>query len=302
MESSAIVPTSQELAASVPTFGNVLRSIGFSVADSQSNLDQGVLETVKQMSATQIDVITDVILELSDDGEPKPDQPPPLTQKLSLLNFFTPTVHQWQHVALSMDLTVGSFDYQHGMVFNQNIRQTDQVTFPTSWGFLGWFKTDVTADVTRTRSTDISSQFHQDTDWAEGQVRVDALLARRRTTKFPIPAEVSIGPQIFFSQGSITETKDAKSQAVTKRTTTVTVTVYKRTGEANGNIPLDPDAGGLLVSPVTSGKFTGNVTNADGQIQLTVSRDLTDLPTIAPVDGKLTITLGQMTKSTKVRI
>ena len=294
---------SQALASSVPSFGNVLQSIGFSIADSQSNLDQGVVATAKQMNDTKIDVITEVILDLDDDGNPAEDQPDPVRQSVSLLNFFPPMVHEWKHVALSMDLTVSALHYQHGLVFNQVIKKTDQVTYPMNWGFLGWFKTDLTTEVTRTTASDYASQFHQDVDWAEGQVRVDALLGPRETTAFPAPTEVAVGPQIYFNQGPVVEKFDKSSTSPVQRTTSFVVTVLKSSGDVNGNVYLEFNAGSLAASgqndSATGGEFKGNYTNTKGQVKVNVLRDLRGLASTTSVETTLKVTLGQLTRSAK---
>jgi hypothetical protein len=294
---------SQALAMSVPSFGNVLQSIGFSIADSQSNLDQGVIATAKQMSDSKIDVISEVILDLDDDGNPAEDQPDPVRQSVSLLNFFPPMVHEWKHVSISMDLTVSALHYQHGLVFNQVIKNKNQVTYPLNWGFLGWFKTDVIAEVTRTTATDYSSQFHQDVDWAEGQVRVDALLGTRETTTFPAPTEVAVGPQIYFNQGPAAEKFDKSSTSPVQRTTSFVVTVLKSSGDVNGNAYLEFSAGSVAASgqndSATGGEFKGNYTNTKGQVKVNLLRDLRGLASTAPVEATLTLTLGQLKRLVK---
>ncbi len=62
-----------------------------------------------------ITVVTDVVQELNDDGLPVPTATQLVTQNVSLINFVRPTAHQWSHVALRMDMTVGAVDNERGI-------------------------------------------------------------------------------------------------------------------------------------------------------------------------------------------
>ena len=101
-----------KLDAIAPTFGEILKSVGTGVAKAQRALDDSVRDTVKKLSDTKIDVITDVIQRIDDDtGLPlEPTDDDLIKQKLSVLNFITPSVQEWKYVALSMDMSVGGFD------------------------------------------------------------------------------------------------------------------------------------------------------------------------------------------------
>ena len=107
-----------QLSDLTPSFGNILSSIGLGVARSQAALDEGVIETVKKLSSTMITVVTEVVEQLDDDGLPNVAATRLVTNDLSVLNFVTPTVHQWQHVSLSMDMSVGAMDEQTGLSFS----------------------------------------------------------------------------------------------------------------------------------------------------------------------------------------
>ena len=195
---------SDDLGGLAPTFGNVLNSIGIGVATSQEALDQGLVEVATTLSETKIDLVTQVIQELDEDGLPIPpvDDSNLRKQNVSLINFVNPQAHQWQHVALSMDLSVGEMDNETGMKFNA--QQTNSSVSGTGllWGFIGWFQH---SNSSRERSVERSTD--QEAAWARGQVRMDALLTPRRTGKFPVPAEVSIGPQIAIGLGGVVENR-----------------------------------------------------------------------------------------------
>ena len=97
---------SGQIRAVAPTFGQVLSSVGTGIADSQTALDKGVIDTVNTLAGKKITVVTDVIQHLNDDGEPVPADTELISTDLSVLSFFMPTIHEWKRVAVSMDLSV----------------------------------------------------------------------------------------------------------------------------------------------------------------------------------------------------
>lgn len=271
-----------------PTFGNILSSVGLGVANSQAALDKGVVDTVKKLSDTKITVVTEVVEELDDDGLPDPEATQLITNELSVLNFVTPTVHEWKHVALSMDMSVGAMDNETGVTYNVNSTSTSSGSIGAFFGLVGvGYKTTSTTYGNMMANTDREAQ------WSEGVVQLDATLGPRRTGKFPVPASVSIGPQIFFSQGSVVETKVAN--VVTERSVDVLINVRKASGAANPGKAIELEAGGLLPSFSTTAPFTGSTTDADGQCKVTLRR------TITPGFGQtgkrsITVRLGQISK------
>jgi hypothetical protein len=271
-----------------PTFGNILSSVGLGVANSQSALDKGVIDTVKKLSNTKITVVTEVIEELDEDGLPDPDATQLITTELSVLNFVTPTVHEWKHVALSLDMSVGAMDNETGVTYNVSSTSTSSGSVGAFFGLIG-----VGYKTTSSSYADMMANTDREAQWSEGVVQLDATLGPRRTGKFPTPASVSIGPQIFFSQGSVVETKVAN--VVTERSVDVLINVRKASGAANPAKPLELEAAGLLPSFSTTAPFTGSTTNADGQCKLTLRRTIT--PGFGQT-GKRTITvrLGQISK------
>ncbi len=257
---------SGQLKAVAPTFGQVLGSIGTGVADSQTALDKGVVDTVKALADTDITVVTDVVQHLGDDGLPDVGLTELITQDLSVLNFFMPTIHEWKRVVVSMDLSVGAFDNEQGITFNAEQSGGGVGGVGLFWGFVG---------VGETTSFDNQQYFNQNTkqeaSWSSGQVRLDATLGPRTTGKLPVPDRVEIGPQITMAQGTTSETTTA---GVTKRSVDVLITVLTRAGAANPDLTLTVDSGTLLPSFSSTAPFTGSKTNSDGQVRLTLSRTI----------------------------
>lgn len=284
---------SQELLDLSPTFGDVLLSIGTGVADSQTQLDRGLVDSATQLSNTRIDVITDVIQKLDDDGLPSVDNTELIKNNVSLINFVNPTVHEWKSVALSMDLSVGAMDNESGMTFSAKQWKNNAHAVGLFWGFLGWFDMD-----SQDQTQDSIRHSRQEADWATGQVRMDALLGPRRTTKFPVPAQVTIGPSINFSQGSVQET--LSGDVVTARFIDILISVRKADGSVNPDVGLEADTDRFAFSWIDTAPFTGSRTNPQGQAKLRITRDIPN-PTFArPSRVKLSMRLGGVAKDLEV--
>jgi len=285
---------SDEMAQIAPTFGDVLMSIGMGVADSQAKLDASLVEAAKTLSKTNIEVVTDVIQSLDDDGLPTGGETTQLiSHNVSLINYITPTVHQWNRVALSMDLSVGEVDATSGMTFHQKQRTHTNSGYGLFWGYLGWFSDNVNES---SRSSSSSSE--READWAQGQVRLDAELGPRKTTKFPVPAEVVIGPQIYFSQGTVQQT--ISSGVVTARSVDLVIKVRKADGSVNPSVQIEIDTDRSRYSFATGGGFNGSTTNADGEVKVTLTRDIPNPRFLRPVREMVTAKLGQVEKKYEI--
>ncbi|WP_404347656.1 hypothetical protein LG324_10395 [Phycicoccus jejuensis] len=285
----AAADVSGQLRAVAPTFGDVLKSIGIGVADSQAALDQGVIDTVNELADTNITVVTDVIQHLDDDGLPVAADTELVSTDLSVLNFFMPTVHEWKRVALSMDLSCGAFNESDGLTFSAKQSGGGIGGAGLFWGFLG-----VNYEYGYENTQDVRTSHEQEASWSSGEVRLDAILGPRTTGKLPVPSQVAIGPQIVFSQGPVKET--AVAGAGVNRSVDVVVTVRKAGGDVNPSVPLRIEAGGLRTSFSTTAPFTGNSTNAEGQVLVTVTRNV---PNAGAAGARVTLVarLGAMSQS-----
>ncbi len=281
---------SGELGAVAPTFGDVLFSLGQGVAASQEALDRSLTETARQLSDTKITVVNEVVQTLDDDGLPDLGATELIENEVSLINYVAPTVHEWRRMALSMDLTVGELDNERGFTFNRRQRYIGARAYGLLWGFIGWFDTD-----DRTEERGVVSRFDYEADWSAGQVRMDALLGPRRSEPFPVPAEVAIGPQIFFSQGSVTET--LADGVPTERQVDLLIKVRKADGSVNPNVNLELESDLFTFSFYTEDGYTGSQTNAEGEVKVRVIRNLPSPRFTRPIRGQLTARLGQIKRS-----
>jgi hypothetical protein len=179
-----------ELARGGQAFGDVLKAIGHAVVVSQAALDDAAIESAKMLSQTKLKVTVAVRQELNDSGDIPDGVGPQLDERtLSLSNFILPTLHQWQHVAISMDLTVGEIDATSGLKV-----KTGGVSVGASVGAGGFSA----AGEFNYSSLNAESRFRS--DFSEGSVRFDALLGPREEFRFPEIADFAIGPQILVTQ------------------------------------------------------------------------------------------------------
>lgn len=261
----------RRLGEGAPVFGQVLESVGLAIAESQKALDEGVITGIKKLNDTKIKVVTQVVQELTEDGLPDASKTQLVTNELSVLNFFVPTFHEWKNVELAMDLTIGEFDAEQGVKFHAQQESTSVGGgFSKSWGFggAGWFGVS-RAETEQTVNVDNL----QDVSWSSGQVRVSALLGPRRTGKFPTPANVEIAPQIYVTQGGISEQKT--DDVVTSRAVDLMIEIRKRDGSTmQQGVPIVVESGGLLPDFGN----TGSVTDAKGRVKVKLTRSLAGAP------------------------
>lgn len=283
------------LEAIAPTFGNILASVGQGVATSQAALDKGVIDTVKALAETKITVVSEVVEELDDDGLPDVEKTRLVTQEVSVLNYVTPTVHEWKHVTLQMDMEVAALDSETGINVSVSQKNTGAANVGLFLGILGiGYYTD------SSQYQSMISNSHNESQWAQGRVQMDAVLGPRRTTKFPVPATVTIGPQIYISQGGVVEKKTGN--VVTERSIDVQITVRKASGDENPNVSLVLDAAGLLPSFKSDGGFTGSTTNAQGKCQVRLTRAIPNPFFSRAASRACTVQLGDIRKTFAITI
>ena len=292
---------SGEMAEIAPTFGDVLLSVGTGIAESQEALDAGLVESAKLLSDTTITVVTDVIQELDDDGLPDPESTQLISHDVSLINYINPTVHEWKHMALSMDLNVGALDLDKGVTFTRTQSSSSRVSGFGGLGILGLFGGVSASSRSSNSGYESETEYEHQSEFSQGSVRMDAMLAPRRTGKFPVPAEVTRGPQIFFSQGASAETVD-ESDVVTERRVDMVIRVLKQNGDSNPTVNLQVEADGLGFSFVDDETFNGSETNSDGEIKISIVRPIIN-PRYARSRGwRITARLGQVERKTQITL
>lgn len=289
---------SESLASAAPTFGSLLESVGMAVATSQSALDNALVTNVNALSNTNITVVTDVIIRLDDDGMPMTPNPARdlVKTEVSVLNYFMPTVHEWRRVAVSMDLTVGAFSSQDGMTFERKQYSGSVGGAGLFWGFLGWF------DMSTSEAEQSGHSLTQrETNFAQGEVRMDAHLAPRRSQGFKAPLNATKGPQLVISQVGSRDIKDSDDRIIA-RETDVIVHVLTAAGADNAGRSVTVESNGLQVSYADTGGYTGSTTNTQGRIKVTLRRGIAGPLFAASRRFPVTAALGQVRRTMNITL
>jgi hypothetical protein len=283
-----------ELARGGQAFGDVLKAIGHAVVVSQAALDDAAIESAKMLSQTKLKVTVAVRQELDDSGDIPDGVGPELDERtLSLSNFILPTLHQWQHVAVSMDLTVGEIDATSGLKV-----KTGGVSVGASVGAGGFSA----AGEFNYSSLNAESRFRS--DFSEGSVRFDALLGPREEFRFPEIADFAIGPQILVTQeASVVPKVPANPPTVLKeipasRKVTLTVKMQKQTGEALTGKQVD-----VRLPPEMRRRLTGTIPSGMKATSAPIVLDLNPDFASDPVQSfRVQLKYGDLTKFVDVAI
>jgi hypothetical protein len=281
-----------ELAAGGQAFGDVLKSIGHAVVVSQAALDDAAIETAKALSETKVEIALAIRQHLDEFGnisDAADDAPEVDTRTLSLSNFILPTLHQWEHVAVSMDMTVGEIDATSGIKV-----KSSGVSVGATYGASGFSA----AGEFGYSSTNAESRFKS--DFASGSVRFDALLAPREEFRYPEVADFAIGPRILVEQtpSAIAEVPASTNPVVSakpaSRKVSLKVDIKKSDGTVNAGksveVRLPADLRRRLVSPPST-------------IPTGASKDLELKPEFAKDPAQsfvVQLTLGQLSKNVDV--
>ena len=279
-----------QMAQGAPTFGNVLKSIGEGVVVSQQKLDQSIVDTVTTLNGTKIKVATDVVVALGDDGLPLPPTDASVKyQEVSVLNYTMPTVHEWKHVAISMDLTLSHVSTETGLNFNQTQWSGGTEGYGLFFGYVGWFSASW-----HEQEIEQKYNYKNEADWARGQVRLDAQLGPRRTTKLPVAASVSVGPTIIILPGPVVDV--TTGSVLTGRSMDLKVKLLKKDGGANpGKTPV-VNAGGFRVEYVQA------TTDSLGEAKYTIKRDISSPAFAQPRRSTISVTLGDIVKTLDITL
>ncbi|TVZ41723.1 hypothetical protein P886_1071 [Alteromonadaceae bacterium 2753L.S.0a.02] len=282
---------SDEMELIAPTFGEVLGSIGLGVAESQTALDNGVVASAKELADKKINIVTNVIQELDDDGMPQAENTQLIQQEVSVLNYVKPTVHEWSHVALQMDLSVGEMDRDRGVSFQKTQASSSAKSYGLFWGFLGF---GVHSD--RKNSSFMQSTSEQEADWAQGQVRMDAALRPRDVQELGAPVQVNVGPQIYLTPNN-SQSVESNGQ-VTERSVDIDIQVLKANGEANSGVNVEIDPGPYALELPAS----GTTTDTSGNVKATLRRSIPNALYSRPLKRAVNVNLGQIERTVEVTL
>lgn len=275
-----------ELVSSGIAFGTLVERTGSAIAATQRQLDISGAATATALAATQVNVIAVSERVFRDDGTL--DHVTNHVRPLPLISFIDPVFYQWTSVRLQ-----GSFFARE---FAASSEQTTS-TFSQDSGFFGAGISMVIGPGAFTSGSSSSSSTRTSevaTDVSLGRIRASALLEPRDDVGIPKPNQVIRGPRLTLIQGSVTDV--TASGVLTARTMSLLVQLNRRDGTAIAGKALSIESSG--VSWQHAG---GGVTDASGQLEITLRREFLDEDAdTTPADFIVTARIGLVSNSVTV--
>ena len=243
------------------SFGNLVRTPGSAVAETQRRLNETGAATATALANTLVDVIA--LQEKLYDDQGNVTQVKSHVEHLPLVNFIDPVFYQWSQVRLQG--VFNAFELASATSSSTFDHQSDDKS--GQGGFLVIFGGGRTTFDAQGSTSETNTK--SDTDRSFGNVRMNALLEPRHDVTVPRPTQVIQGPRLALIHGSVT---DVLSGAVlTARTMDVLIQYHRRDGTAIAGKSISVE------TPGVSWSFTGaQTTDASGNLQIQLRREFLD--------------------------
>jgi hypothetical protein len=284
-----------ELAGGGVAFGEFVKSVGLAVAAAQSELDKTLVATAKQLSETQIDTVAIFEQQIKDEDGTM-DRGEVHIQKLPLTNYLMPTAYQWSRVYLEADMNVQEFNSRSGFNIQQKSFSAD--TRITGNASTFGFGVSGTAGVSYgTSSTGVDSSYGQDV--AAGKLHMEATLEPRGDVELPRPFVLQKGPRLQLLVGErqpVMDTADPPKQIGQK--VKLTAVLQKTDGsKADADKSLSLSLSEPTLNYTSSGK-----TNADGKMDIEISRTGAAFDPANPIRALVRVSFGLVSQSVGISL
>jgi hypothetical protein len=282
-------------------FGQLMKSVGLAVAETQMQLNLTAADMANLLSNTPVDVII-AEEELFDDNGTLIGATS-YKSSLPLINFVDPVFYEWPNVRLQGVFVAEEFTAASAT----NITQVS-ATLGASAGSAGkkfalkrkapTIRVDVGAS-----NTNITSQFASDRSY--GRMRMNAMLTPRNDVVIPKPRVVTAGPRLEFFQ------KEIEPNSAAPERTAQLIVQYTKLDEQNKRAaingrPISIDTGGVDFKLVQSDFVTPLVdleTDTEGKLYLVLKRTFAtqdDANTRPAIPVTISARIGFVTASTTV--
>jgi hypothetical protein len=276
-----------ELGRSGLAFGDLVKRTGQAIADTQNKLNSTAATTASALATTLVDVIA--LQEKVYDDQGTLTDINNHTSQLPLINFIDPVVYQWSRVHLQ------------GLYFarewaSASERQTESHVSSGGAG-QGGLLLILGAGYNYNKQSDVTSQSTQATtsDYAVGQMRMNALLEPRKDIGVPKPIQVIQGPYLSIVAGEIQPVMDGGR--LVARTMSVLVEYHRRDGTAIPGKIISVETDGVPWAYVTTDGQTDN----NGRVEITLRRDFLDEDAdTSPQDTVVSTRIGMVQNNTTV--
>jgi len=224
------------LSAAGASFGELLKGVGLATAATQKNLTVTSAKTATALAATLVDVIAVQETFFRDDGTIAPS-PPPIVQKLPLINLVDPVFYEFPQVRVQGIFAVSDFatDNTSSVSTSSNAsRGSLSLAFVPFAGTL--------SGSTNARSQTSTTNTTSDRAVAIGQARMFAQITPRSDIGVPKPRQVISGPSLTIVEGAITDLP-AEADGTKVRTMSVLIQLRNQTGGpiSGKHVSIDTD-------------------------------------------------------------
>lgn len=270
-------------------FGELIKSTGLAVAETQNKLNETGAATATALAETLVDVIAVEEKVYRDDGTLDDAASHTLDEKLPLITFIDPVFYQWTNVRLQGRFIAREFatDTTSSTYTSQSSESYSQHGLLVIFG--GGHHSYQYSNQKRESEQETLS------DYSYGQMRMNSLLEPRSDIGIPKPNQVIQGPRISLIQGEIADVRD-EGGILIGRTMSMLVQYNKREGQPISGKTISIETNGISWSYVGD-----HETNASGQTEILLRRDFVDeTADTSPIDIIVSARIGMVQKNMTV--
>jgi len=279
---------SDEIARAGLGLGELIKTTGLAVAETQNRLNETGANTATALAETLVDVIAVEEKVYLDDGTLDSSASRTLDQKLPLITFIDPVFYQWTNVRLQGRFTASEFATDNSVhsdySYSSKSRSQAGLFLILGGGFNSSQKTSGSQDMT----TETYS------DYSYGQMRMNTLLQPREDIGIPKPNQAIQGPRLSLIQGEIADVMDGGR--ISARTMSMIVQYNRRNGSPISGKAISIETNGV------SWSYTGDQeTNASGQTEILLRREFLDEEAdTTPIDIIVSARIGMVQNNVTV--
>ena len=277
-----------EIARAGMGLGELIKTTGLAVAETQNKLNETGANTATALAETLVDVIAVQEKVYLDDGTLDSSASRTLDQKLPLISFIDPVFYQWTNVRLQGRFFASEFATAYSS-------HSDRYTSSTNYaqqGLLVFLGGGYNSYQNSRVTTDMEAETYS--DYSFGQMRMNTLLQPRDDIGIPKPNQAIQGPRLSLIQGEIIDVMDGPRIAA--RTMSMIVQYNRRNGTAISGKAISIETSGV------SWSYTGDQeTDTSGQTEILLRREFLDEEAdTTPIDVIVSARIGMVQNNVTV--
>jgi hypothetical protein len=245
----------QSLSDAGASFGELLLGVGNALAATQAKLTETSAATATALAATLVDVIAVQETIFRDDGSIAPS-PPPITQKLPLINFVDPVFYEYPQVRVQGRFVISD-------IATESTSSASSSSSKSGGGLSFSFLPFIGSASGSSRSTSQNSSRTVNTDRASafGQMRMYAQISPRSDVGVPKPRQIVSGPSLNIIEGEI-KNLPPEQDGTKVRTMSVLIQLLSQAAApiSGKHISIDTDGAPWEFDGADTTNAAGNVT------------------------------------------